>query len=250
MKLFKFIYLYIFGYVDIKISGFFVERFINLCFSKSIFLWKVNRISSTDIKLRISKRDFKKIKKICKASKCKIKILSKNGLPFLLHKYKKRKIFAIALVVVAILILYLTRFVWNIEIQCDQDIDKNNIIKILNRNGIEEGKSISNINTEKAINDICMNGKNISWCGIKIKGTNVIVNLEKENLQEEIIDNDIPCDIIAKKNGIITKITARNGTINVKEGDLVKEGDILINGIIEGKYTETRRVSANRRCNC
>ena len=50
--------------------------------------------------------------------------------------------------------------------------------------GIEEGKPLSKINTEKAINEICMKDERISWCGIKIKGTNVIVSLEMATLKE------------------------------------------------------------------
>ena len=248
MKLFKILYLYILGYVDIRVSGFFTERFVNLCFAKSIFLWKLNRISSGEIEARISRSDFMKIRKIAKKSKCKVNICKKKGLPFLLNRYKRRKVFAITFAVVAILIFGLTRFVWNIEINCDGEIDKNQIMNILSRNGVGEGKLISKINTGKIINDICMNGEDISWCGIKIKGTNVIISLEKATVKEDIVDENEICDIIAKKEGIITKITARNGTAVVKEGDVIKEGDVLISNLIEGKYTGTRNVAASRRC--
>ena len=178
MKLLKILYLYFLGYVDIQVSGFFIERFINLCFAKSVFLWKLNRVSSIETNLRISINDFRKIRKIAKISKCKVHINGKKGIPFLLYKYKKRKIFAITLIVVAILIFASSRIIWNVEINCDEEINKKEIIKILNESGIEKGKFISRINTEKAINKICMNNDNISWCGIKVEGTNIIVNLE------------------------------------------------------------------------
>ena len=131
------------------------------------------------------------------------------------------------------MIFGLTRFVWNIDIKCDGEFDKSKIINILSKNGIEEGKLISKIDTGKTINDICMNNEDISWGGIKIK--------------EEIIDENSICDIVAKKEGIITKITARNGTAVAKEGDLIKEGDVLISNLIEGKYTDARSVVADRR---
>ena len=86
--------------------------------------------------------------------------------------------------VVAILIFVLTRFIWNVEINCDGDIDKNQILNILSQSGIEEGKLISGVNTEKAINDVCRKNEKISWCGIKIKGTNVIVSLEMATLKK------------------------------------------------------------------
>ena len=184
MKLFKILYLYIFGYIDIKVSGFFTERFVNLCFAKSVFLWKLNRISSVELGVRISIKDFKKIHKIARTSKCRVHIASKQGLPFLLHRYRRRKIFAITFMVVAILIFGLTRFIWNVEIHCDGDINTEQIISILKECGIEKGKRISQINTEKAINTICLKAEKVSWCGIKIQGTNVIVNLEMATLQE------------------------------------------------------------------
>lgn len=38
-------------------------------------------------------KEFKKIKEIAKITKCRVKIERKKGLPFILHRYKKRKLF-------------------------------------------------------------------------------------------------------------------------------------------------------------
>ena len=78
--------------------------------------------------------------------------------------------------------------------------------------------------------------------GIDIEGTNVKVKIVKAKEEPEIINNNEYCDIVAKKSGTITKIIAQNGTAVVNEGDKVNVGDILIKGIMEGKYTEPRRV--------
>ena len=78
--------------------------------------------------------------------------------------------------------------------------------------------------------------------GIDIEGTNVKVKIVKAREEPEIINNNEYCDIVAKKSGTITKIIAQNGTAVVNEGDTVNVGDILIKGIMEGKYTEPRRV--------
>lgn len=79
-------------------------------------------------------------------------------------------------------------------------------------------------------------------CGIDIEGTNVIVKIVKAKEQPEIIDNYAYCDIVAKKSGVISRIIAQNGMAQVNVGDTVKKGDILIKGIMEGKYTEPRKV--------
>ena len=53
------------------------------------------------------------------------------------------------------------------------------------------------------------------------------------------------CNIIANKEGIITKINVTNGTAAVKEGDIIEKGDKLILGWMEGKYTGVRYMHAS-----
>ena len=50
--------------------------------------------------------------------------------------------------------------------------------------------------------------------------------------------------VISTSNRPKTKINAQTGTANVKIGDTIKEGDILINGWMDGKYTGIRYVHA------
>ena len=99
------------GYVTIDIEGYFMERFINLCNSQKIFLWNLQRTNSTSMKVNMNIRDFKKIKEIAKKTKCRVKIKTKKGIPFLLHRYKKRKIFALFFLLVLITILALSNFI-------------------------------------------------------------------------------------------------------------------------------------------
>lgn len=66
-----------------------------------------------------------------------------------------------------------------------------------------------------------------------------VVEAEKK---PEIINEDEYCNIVADKKGVITKINVQNGTANAQIGDIVKPGDILVNGYMEGKYTGIRYV--------
>ena len=104
------------GFVNITVEGFFIERFINTCISKRIFFWETKRTKSTIFSANIGIKNFKEVVKIAKKCKCKIKINSKNGLPFLLNRYRKRKFFVIALGVIICAIIATSNFIWNIEI--------------------------------------------------------------------------------------------------------------------------------------
>ena len=238
------VYMYCTGFVNISVEGFFTERFINSCFSNAIFLWDLKREKSTYLKVKISVKDFKKIKKIARITKCKVKIENKKGLPILMHKYRKRKIFLIAILVIAIFIFALSRFIWNIEIIGGNNIKEDEIRSLLSENGIEIGKRKGDFNLEKAINKIRMAREDISWIGIDIKGTNLIVKINEADKSPEIIDVNQVCNIIADKEGEISKLIVKQGTARVTVGDKVKIGDLLVEGVMEGKYTGNREVAA------
>ena len=242
--IFKIIYMYFAGYVTVNIEGFFIERFLNICRSRNIVLQDLQRENNTYLRVKILKSDFKEIRHIAKATKCKVKLEGKSGIPFFVNKYRKRKIFAVAILVIAIFIFVMTKFIWNVEVFGNEKVPKEEIINLAKEYGIDIGKLKSKINTEKISNEIRLNREDLSWIGINIKGTNVIITIEEAIEAPEIIDKNEMCNIIAKEDAIISKVVVQNGTARVSVGDEVKKGDLLVEGVMEGLHTGIRQVHA------
>ena len=241
---FKILFNYVLGYVNIKIEGFYIERFINICKSKGILLWNMKREKSSILYANIGINDFKIIKNIARTSNCNIKLNKKMGLPFVFNKYKKRKVFFILLLLVLVILLISSNYIWNIEIIGDSEINKSEIIEELKNKGLSIGIAKNKLDVKSVINDIRMEREDIAWMGIDIKGTNAIVEKVKTDEKPEIVKSDEYCNIISEKSGIITKINVSNGTAKVKIGDIVKKGDVLVEGKLEGKYTDPIYVHA------
>ena len=242
---FEILLSYILGYVNIEVEGYFIERFINICNSKKIFLWNMKRKHSTIIRVNIGIRDFKRIKEIAKKTKCRVKIQKKRGIPFILHKYKKRKIFAIFFILLIIVVIALSNFVWNIEVIGNNKISAEEIIKDLADDNFKVGTSKTNLNIKNIIDKIRLKRSDLAWIGIEIKGTNAIVKIVEADLKPDIIKEEEYCNIVATKDAMIVKINAQNGTAVVKEGDIVTKGTVLIQGWLEGQFTGIRYVHAN-----
>ena len=150
----------------------------------------------------------------------------------------------IPLILIIISIAVMSKFVWNIEVEGNETIDTNEIIETVNEYGLKLGKLKSKINTEKIISQIRKQRDDIAWIGIELKGTNAIIRIVEADKKPEIIDENDFCNIIASKDGIISKIVAQNGTAVVEEGDEVKKGDLLIAGWMEGEYTDRYYVNS------
>ncbi len=236
---------YILGYVSITVEGYFVERFMNICISKKILLSNMKREKSTILHANIGIADFRRIKQVAHITKCKVKIINKKGIPFLLKKYKKRKIFAIFLFLVCMSIFISSKFVWNIEITGETEIPQEEILEDLKQCGLDIGKYKGSINTKQIVNEIRLKRDDVSWIGIELKGTNAIVKVVDTREKPEIVDTNEYCNIVSDVEGVITKISVQNGMPLVKEGDMIKKGTVLVQGWMEGKYTGIRYVHAS-----
>ena len=151
------------GYVRIQVEGYYVERFINICINRKIFIWNLKREKGVKLFLNIGINDFKKISKIAKKSNCKIKIVRKRGIPFLLYRYKKRKIFVVFLLVISLLIFISSRYIWNIEVSVEDNLTVENIENDLEKLGLKQGVLKKTIDSNRIINDLRLNRDDIAW---------------------------------------------------------------------------------------
>ena len=75
--IFKKICMYLFGYLNISIEGFFIERFINSAKQKRVLLNNLYFQNNSYVNVNIIKSDFRTVCKIAKKTRCKIKINKK-----------------------------------------------------------------------------------------------------------------------------------------------------------------------------
>lgn len=208
--IFKRLKNFLLGYLQIEVEGFFIERFFNMCAKEKIKTWGTKRKNQVTVITKISIDDFKRIRKIAKKTKTKVKIKKKRGIIFEIKKYKNRKVFIFLFFILVLSIITLSNFVWNIEIIGNEKISKEEIIKTLSQNGLKQGSLKSSINTKKIIEKMRLENEELSWIGIEIQGTNAKITIKEATEKPEIIDENEYCNIVASKEGIITKINATN----------------------------------------
>lgn len=242
--LIKILLRYIFGYIRVTVEGYYIERFINICTTNKILIWNLKREKGVKLHLNIGIQDFYRAIEISKKVKCRMKIEKKRGIPFIINKYRKRKTFLLSLIIILVGLYISSNYIWNIEIRTEDNLQLDNIEQDIEEVGLKIGMRKSQVDVEDIVNKIRLKRNDISWIGINLKGTNAIVKVVKAKEAPEIINEKDYCNIVAEKGGIITKIIAQNGTAQVKVGDKVEAGQVLIQGIMEGKYTGIRYVHA------
>jgi similar to stage IV sporulation protein len=215
------------GYLKISVKGFSVERFLNLVTYNKIYVWDLKRDKS-GIVLKISIKAFKLLKPYARKTGCKIKILNKFGLPFKIYKYRKRKVFFIGVILFISILCVLSSFVWDIDVIGNSRVNSQDIIKFCEQKSFKVGKPKFLIDDKKIEKEILNNFLDINWVNVKIRGTQAFINIRETIEKNKTINSYEPCDIIAKKNGIITDMNVFSGTPKVKINDVVKKNDVIV----------------------
>ncbi|RBP45499.1 sporulation protein YqfD [Garciella nitratireducens] len=223
------------GYVTIKIEGFALEKFLNLLVREEIFVWDIIRQSNTCIYLKVNKKDFPKLKSILKKVSCRIEIVDKKGLPFILNKIKKRKFLVLGGLLAIICVFFFTSFIWTINIIGNKRISDDILLKQLQQLGVKKGEWKYKFNEEKLENELIFANPDLNYVKINFIGTKVQVEIVEREVLPPEQNMDIPTNVIAERDGIIHNIFSYGGEPVVKEGDLVKKGDLLISGEILNK---------------
>ncbi|MFO7152220.1 MAG: sporulation protein YqfD [Bacillota bacterium] len=217
------------GYVIIKIVGLYTERLINQAAFQGLYLWDVRRIEENALLAKVSVKGFLKLRPLARKTRCRIYILQKKGLYFALNRLKRRKVLLAGVVFFVAAVYLLSSVVWRVEVNVQNEVLKNSVLKDLEQWGLKPGVFKYNLDKKYFLDKILHNYKNVSWAEIEIRGSRVIVELVERDMPPEV-EEGTPCHVVADKDGIIYEVLPLRGEALVKPGDTVSKGDVLISG--------------------
>lgn len=220
------------GSVRIQMTGESPERFFNLCAASGLDIWDVifskgNYIFSMGI------HDFFSSKPFIKKAKIRLRIQQKLGLPFFLHKNRKRKLWAAGFLSFFVFLWVLSFFVWDIRYQGNVMYTDDELSHFLDTLGIHCGIMKNQVSCEELEAALRNEYEGITWVSARLSGTKLYIHVKENDVPLEIpVKDDSPCDLAAESDGTITSMIVRSGIPLVKPGDEVEKGQILVSGMV------------------
>lgn len=225
------------GFLLVRLSGYSPERFLNLCSNHNILIWNLSH-QGDYYEFYISIGGYRNLKPLLKKTKTRLVILQKVGVPFFLYRYRKRKLFFGGILVCVSFLIYLTTFVWLIDINGNSLITDDTILTFLEEKDVSFGSRKKDINCAELEEAIRSAYGDIIWASVQLEGTKMTIDLQeslvtKEDSKGETAKPKGAYDIVANKDATITSIITREGTPKVKAGSNVKTGDILVDSQLD-----------------
>ena len=228
---------FLLGYIRIRISGDYQERFLNLCAGNGITVWNVRRRDEA-IECCMLARDYKFTRKLRRRCGAKLRVKKRRGVPFIVRRYRHRPGLLVGLVLFIAFLSIMPRFVWSVEVVGGDSTNTSDILNAAERSGIKLGARVSNLDVDNLRPMMLVELPELSWAAINIEGSMVTIDV-REQLDPQRMDDKSPCNLVADYDGQVTAVYIKRGNATVKIGDAVRKGDLLATGTVEYGDTQT-----------
>lgn len=221
------------GMLTIRVRGAELERFLNLCAKSRIRLYKMERIDIDEMRAGISVRDFRRLSQVKRRTRCRVHILKRHGLPFLLKKLRKRYALWGGMLLMCFVCYILSTRIWVIETAFTQGADGYEVMQELEKLNIGIGTKSKDIDAQAVKLHMMTNLDNLKFFAINIDGNVMSVEAAGATEPPENQKENGVHDVVAVRDGVIEKQIVRRGTQQRKVGDAVLAGDILVDALVQ-----------------
>ncbi len=230
---------FIAGYVTVRVEGNYPELFFQRCTNQGIVAWDIQKTSENVCSGNIKLQDISELRKLKWGTNYRLVFTKKQGLPFLMRRFIRRKEILIALSLSILLIFCLSNIIWEVRItNVPKDLEEK-ISEQIEEYGIHRGAWTFKLEPPTEIQQKLMNDiPELLWIGVHQKGTSyVLEGVEKTIVEEEEVGG--PRNLVASKKGVIERMYVSKGLPKVQVNDYVEKGDVLVAGKLPLAEEET-----------
>lgn len=213
------------GTIKVKIEGLNSGKIINGLVSEGVFIKNLKE-KKKNITFEIDADKELVLKKVCKKFHKNYDILSKNSIVNLVLKLRFCLGFVLAISIVSAFIFSYNLYVFkvNLKVSSNQNFDTSGIEALLKENNIVSGMRKKDIDINEIQRRIILSQENVAGCTVKQVGGKLDIVIYPGILKPEKETKNV----YSKFNAVISKIDIFAGKSNLKVGDIVKVGDLLI----------------------
>ncbi len=237
------------GYVRIRLIGKEATSLLSTMIEHQLMVWEIQVLAQQhteanphiDVTMRV--RDFFQLRHLIRHNRCRVRIISRHGLPFYLDKLIHRKAFLLGGMCCLASVWICSSLIWQISIVGNEKLSTQEILSAAASQGIHRFQWKFRLGDPNQLSrELHIQLPGAAWVGVEIRGTHVMIQVVEASLTE-MKSLESPCHLVATKNALITEMITLQGKPIVKPNTYVRQGDILISGVI-GDEQHTQNVVA------
>lgn len=221
------------GEVELRVCGAELERFLNRCAAAGIQPRAMHRTQIDEMTVRLSPKDFHRLGRWKKRTRCRIHITRRIGAPFLWKRCRGRIGIWAGLLVVLLTCFELRTRIWVIETSFPEGVDGAAVMRDLTELGVHAGMRAKEVDSAQLRLEMMAERDDLSFFAANVNGSvlRIVTGAAKET--PEVENKATVRDVVAVKDGVIQRQIVRRGTAQCIPGDAVVRGQILVDALVK-----------------
>jgi similar to stage IV sporulation protein len=215
------------------VSGPSPERLVAAMVDAQIDVRAIVRVTPEKLFCTVFWHDAWKLPALRRSLRLRIRFVHRTGVPALWMKCMMRKTFLYGAIGCILALHALSSVVWDVRIVGTQTMQQSDVWRAVASLGIVPGipkRALSNAEDVSRTLSLLLPGA--SWIGVFARGTVVTIRIAEAHVPPPV-ERLAPQHIVARTDGVITRITAQSGVAIVGTHAYVRRGDVLIRGYLE-----------------
>ena len=159
-------------------------------------------------------------------------VLSAGGLPRFGNRLWSWRRLAMLVLLLGVLTAVLPRRVWFISVEGNAAVPERLILERAADCGVYFGAKAARVRSEQVKNKLLYEIPELRWAGINTYGCRAVITVAEREMPEPE-GEELPGDLTAAADGVVTEVVLSRGTAMVKPGNAVQKGQVLISGLTD-----------------
>jgi len=231
------------GYICFAAADGFPERFLNLCNQAGVAIWDVQWRGGAMLG-RTDRRGFRVMQSCAEPAGITLQVNKRIGLPFFLHKYRRRAGLLIGLALCVATLSVLSGMVWTIAVTGNESVPTEEIMHVMAAHGVKTGAWRGALDPREISAMAQREIPGVAWLSLNLRGSSAVIEV-REVLPKDEPAPDAPRDIVAAKAGQLRILEIYAGSAHARPNEAVPAGALLAGGLIQNADASARYVCAD-----
>ena len=219
------------GKVRVKITGACPEDCLTRITGQGIRFRDYVKKDVLTAEFTLALSDLKDLEAAAKKTMCEVEVLKIYGCLPSLRAMGPRLAYLGLLVGVVLLVFWIQGHIFFLEVEGNTTIPEEEILRILEGNGIGFWTRADELEMNLLKNQILSEIPELGWITINNEGPMATVVVRQREEKPVASEDVAPANILSNQSGVIEDVTVTGGTAQVKKGDVVTAGQLLISGV-------------------
>ena len=232
------------GSVRVRVQGLSLEKLLGRALEAGIDLRSVERESPRSMLLVVRARDYAALQALCEHVGWRVETVATSASGRAWRMMRRRAMLSVALAVFLLGVWAVNLWVWRVDVRADR-ATAGAVRTLLEAQSIGVGTRKTALSVESLREELARALTDAAWVDVRVQGVSLVVECAPARLAVPETYGGAVQDIVATRDGVIAQLLVYAGTPQVRVGEAVFQGQVLVKGEERTSGGETKPVAAH-----